>query len=277
MPSARSRSTSRNSWCAARSATSRCACAAAAASGPAGRYPHPQRLSSRLGGRQRRPGPLKDQLTLLLRHRRVDPHHQVIGNRHAGRPDRDAVLQQLRQRASAARDPIQPRGDKQPSRRSSLPLATSECSATRGQPWQATKARTLACCTSSPRPLWPCSAVESRYSPTASRATALPGRSAGIGDPVHAVGALCAIAVRSDVADPLDRLDRDALARLHPGEEAADRVGLPGGCLGDLRDRRAFRPAQESEHLLLLGPFAGLARGAGCARGVGRLACERGA
>jgi hypothetical protein len=49
-----------------------------------------------------------------------------------------------RQRASAAW---------KPGRRSSLPLATSEYSAIKVQPWMAAKARTQSCCASSPRPL----------------------------------------------------------------------------------------------------------------------------
>jgi hypothetical protein len=53
-----------------------------------------------------------------------------------------------------------------PGRRSSLPLATSEYSAASVQPCAA-KAWTEARCASSPRPLCPCSAVETRYSPTA--------------------------------------------------------------------------------------------------------------
>jgi hypothetical protein len=49
-----------------------------------------------------------------------------------------------------------------PGRRSSLPLAMSENSATRVQLCEATKAWTEACCTSSPSPLCPYSAVDTR-------------------------------------------------------------------------------------------------------------------
>ena len=45
---------------------------------------------------------------LLLRHRRIDPHHQVIGARHVRRPDGHAILQQLRQRVGAPGVPVQP-------------------------------------------------------------------------------------------------------------------------------------------------------------------------
>jgi hypothetical protein len=45
--------------------------------------------------RQRTLYPFSDQFP-LLRHRRLDPQHQLIGSRHVGRTDRGAVLQQLR-------------------------------------------------------------------------------------------------------------------------------------------------------------------------------------
>jgi hypothetical protein len=73
-----------------------------------------------LGGGQCGPGPLGDQLPLLLHHGGVDPHHQVIGTRHARRPDRVTLLQQLRQRVGTAGDTVQPGGDK---RRIRLPAA----------------------------------------------------------------------------------------------------------------------------------------------------------
>ena len=68
----------------------------------------PQHRPTRLGSRQRGPGPLADQLALLLRHGGVDPHHQVIGAGHIRRSYRVAILQQLRQRVGAAGDPIEP-------------------------------------------------------------------------------------------------------------------------------------------------------------------------
>lgn len=83
-----------------------------------------QRLPTRLRGRQRRPGPLADQLALLLRHRRVDPQHQIVRAGHVRGADRDAILQQLRQRVRPARDPIQPRCNQH---RAQLPAAGQRC------------------------------------------------------------------------------------------------------------------------------------------------------
>lgn len=70
-----------------------------------------QRLATRLGRRHRRPGPLADQLPLLLRHRRIDPQHQLVGTGHVRSPQRVAFLQQLRQRVGTAGDAIQPGGN----------------------------------------------------------------------------------------------------------------------------------------------------------------------
>jgi hypothetical protein len=57
--------------------------------------------------------------------------------------------------------------------------------------------------------------------------------------------------------------DRDALALLRSGEEAADRVGLPAGRVHDLRDGGALGSAQHGEHLLLLCALARLAQACG--------------
>ena len=67
-----------------------------------------QRLSTRLRCRQCRSGSLADQLPAP---RRLDPHHQVIRARHVRRSDRNPILQQLRQRVGAAREPLEPRRD----------------------------------------------------------------------------------------------------------------------------------------------------------------------
>lgn len=52
-------------------------------------------LPSRLGRRECRLGSLADELALLLRHRRVDPEHQIVRPRHVRHPERDAILRQL--------------------------------------------------------------------------------------------------------------------------------------------------------------------------------------
>ena len=80
-PSSRSRSTSSSSRC---SATSPRRCQAPR---QAGGPPVPaQTRATRLGRRQRRPGALADQFALLPRHRRVNPHRQIVRPRACRRP-----------------------------------------------------------------------------------------------------------------------------------------------------------------------------------------------
>jgi hypothetical protein len=55
-----------------------------------------QASATHLGSRQRHFGSLTDKLALLLRHRRVAPHHQIVGAWHVGGADGKAILKQLR-------------------------------------------------------------------------------------------------------------------------------------------------------------------------------------
>ena len=109
MPVACSRFNTRANRWAARVAAWERARDAAAGSGPrVGRQPRsPPRTVPRALAAASAALVRADQLALLLRHRRIDPHHQVIGTPHVGGADRDAILQQLRLRVRPARDPIE--------------------------------------------------------------------------------------------------------------------------------------------------------------------------
>lgn len=114
MPSARSASTSSTSRCAVRSAASWRAWGGGLRVRATGRSIAPipaQRPSSRPCGGEGGTRPLADQFPLLLRYRRVDPHHQVVRGGHVDGPDRVALLQQPRQRMRAPGDPVEARGD----------------------------------------------------------------------------------------------------------------------------------------------------------------------
>jgi hypothetical protein len=68
---------------------------------------------------------------------------------------------------------------------------------------------------------------------------------------IDGVAALRALFVRTDLADPLEDFDLDALLG-ETGEKAADRVWGPGRRLGDLRSAGAFRTAEHGQHLRAL-------------------------
>jgi hypothetical protein len=118
---------------------------------------------------------LTDQLALLLRHSGVNPHYQVIDARHVGGLDLIALFQQAGEGVGAAGDPVEPGRDQYGTQ---LPATDQRCQEARPAVVLAAGhvgvfgnqrpalgpdiARTLACCVSSPRPLWPCSAVETR-------------------------------------------------------------------------------------------------------------------
>jgi hypothetical protein len=88
IPASLERSTSSSSLCAARSAARRRAAAAAPLSGrPLGGpvAPRPaQTGATSLRRCQRSPCALADEFTFFLRHRRVDPHHQIVRAWHVG-------------------------------------------------------------------------------------------------------------------------------------------------------------------------------------------------